>query len=54
MRVNEKGLRITVDDNVVRELPEGQDMIIDISEASGPGESVSGTSGPSLDLKLNY
>ncbi|KAJ5351047.1 CP2 transcription factor [Penicillium brevicompactum] len=54
MRVNEKGLRITVDDNVVRELPEGQDMIIDISEASGPGESASGTSGPSLDLKLNY
>jgi hypothetical protein len=57
MRINEKGLRIMVDDNVVRELPEGQDMIVDISDASGPGDSASGTSGTSgspLDLKLTY
>ena len=35
MRVNENGMRILVDDDVVRELPEGQDMDVGISEASG-------------------
>ena len=29
MHVNKNGLRIMVDDDVVRELPEGQDMIVD-------------------------
>ena len=31
IRVNSKGLNILVDDDVIRELPEGQDMIIDFS-----------------------
>ncbi|CAG8942200.1 unnamed protein product [Penicillium salamii] len=54
MHVTEKGLRITVDDNVVRELPEGQDMIIDVSDASAPDGSDPGAAGSSLDLKLTY
>lgn len=54
MHVTEKGLRITVDDNVVRELPEGQDMIIDVSDASAPDGSDPGATGSSLDLKLTY
>lgn len=33
MYVKENGMRILVDDNVVRELPEGQDMVADFSEA---------------------
>ncbi len=32
LRVNTKGLKILVDDEVVRELPEGQDMVVDFSE----------------------
>ncbi|CAG7918533.1 unnamed protein product [Penicillium olsonii] len=54
MHVNDRGLRITVDDNVVRELPEGQDMIIDISETSAPDGSAPGTVGSSIDVKLTY
>lgn len=33
VQVNHKGLKIMVDDGVVRELPEGQDMIVEFSEA---------------------
>lgn len=32
LRINPKGLKIMVDDDVVRELPEGQDMIVEFSE----------------------
>ncbi|CAL8577693.1 hypothetical protein XPA_003516 [Xanthoria parietina] len=32
VQVNHKGLKIMVDDAVVRELPEGQDMIVEVSE----------------------
>jgi hypothetical protein len=31
-RINAKGLKIMVDEDVVRELPEGQDMIVEFSE----------------------
>ncbi|KAJ5188602.1 CP2 transcription factor [Penicillium cf. griseofulvum] len=41
---NEKGMRVLVDDDVVRHLPEGQDMIIDISEAPGSA----------IEIKLIY
>lgn len=49
LHVNEAGLRIMVDDDVVRELPEGQDMIVDIYEsddAQSPGSPV--------EIKLTY
>ena len=32
LRINSKGLKIVVDDEVVRELPEGQDMIVDFAD----------------------
>ena len=32
LRVNPKGLKIMVDDEVVREMPEGQDMIVEFTE----------------------
>ena len=32
IRVNPRGLKIVVDDEVVRELPEGQDMIVEFAE----------------------
>jgi len=35
MLVNENDMRVLVDDNVVRELPEGQDMDVGISETPG-------------------
>ena len=34
LRVNPRGLKIMVDDEVVRELPEGQDMIVEFAEVS--------------------
>ena len=37
LRVNQAGLRIIIDDIVVREIPEGQDMIVEFQ----PGDDVS-------------
>ncbi|KAL1964070.1 hypothetical protein VTN77DRAFT_7488 [Rasamsonia byssochlamydoides] len=34
LRINHDGLKIMVDDDVVRELPEGQDMVVEFSEAT--------------------
>lgn len=34
LRVNSRGLKIMVDDEVVRELPEGQDMIVEFAEVN--------------------
>lgn len=36
LRINPKGLKIMVDDEVVRELPEGQDMIVEFAEVDSP------------------
>ncbi|KAJ5239746.1 hypothetical protein N7468_004365 [Penicillium chermesinum] len=49
LHVNEDGLRIMVDDDVVRELPEGQDMVADIYESSENGNS-----GAPMEIKLTY
>ncbi|KAI2732592.1 transcriptional regulator family: Grainyhead/CP2 [Penicillium roqueforti] len=51
MHAHEKGLRVIVDDDVVRQLPEGQDMIVDISEAPG---GVSGTPESPMEINLTY
>lgn len=40
-----------VDDDVVRELPEGQDMIADISETDA---GCNGTHSPPMEIKLTY
>ncbi|KAL4873521.1 hypothetical protein BDV12DRAFT_79929 [Aspergillus spectabilis] len=51
--VKENGLRIMVDDDVVRELPDGQDMVAEISEA--PMLDAMGTDTPSpVEVKLTY
>ncbi|KAK4695995.1 hypothetical protein P7C71_g1845, partial [Lecanoromycetidae sp. Uapishka_2] len=50
LRINPKGLKIMVDDDLVREIPEGQDMVVEFAEmASNVGlkqESGSGASTP--------
>lgn len=47
VRINPKGLKIMVDDEVVRELPEGQDMIVEFSEVEAvKAEPGSGASTP--------
>ena len=47
IRINPKGLKIMVDDEVVRELPEGQDMIVDFTEVEAvKAEPGSGASTP--------
>ncbi|PTU21774.1 hypothetical protein P175DRAFT_0508692 [Aspergillus ochraceoroseus IBT 24754] len=56
--VKENGLRIMVDDDVVRELPDGQDMVVEISETA-PFESSTVTAGtnaftPPVEVKLRY
>ncbi|KAJ5887961.1 hypothetical protein N7495_008002 [Penicillium taxi] len=52
LHVNQAGLRIMVDDDVVRELPEGQDMIVDIQES--PLMSSSNVPGSPVEIKLTY
>ncbi|KAL1857815.1 hypothetical protein Plec18170_003039 [Paecilomyces lecythidis] len=52
VRVNSKGLNIMVDDDVVRELPDGQDMVAEISEASTFEEAAPDPS--AIEIKLTY
>ncbi|KGO72977.1 CP2 transcription factor [Penicillium italicum] len=54
MHTHEKGMRVIIDDDVVRQLPEGQDMIVDISEAPDPNGSASGTPGSPMEIQLTY
>jgi hypothetical protein len=49
--VNEKGMQIMVDDDVVRELPEGQDMVVDISTMSGSNVDAPGSP---IEIKLTF
>lgn len=49
--VKENGLRIMVDDDVVRELPDGQDMVAEISETAA--YDASDTPSP-VEVKLRY
>ncbi|KAJ5211696.1 uncharacterized protein N7498_003342 [Penicillium cinerascens] len=51
LHVNHNGMRIMVDDDVVRELPEGQDMVADIYEADA---GCNGTHSPPMEIKLTY
>ena len=54
LHVNQAGLRIMVDDDVVRELPEGQDMVADIYESPEPNGNANGTDGLPVEVKLIY
>ncbi|KAL8854055.1 MAG: hypothetical protein Q9221_001178 [Calogaya cf. arnoldii] len=58
VQVNHKGLKILVDDAVVRELPEGQDMIVEVSEARAEvgfkQEQASSAGATSLEMRLLF
>ncbi|KOC10406.1 CP2 transcription factor [Aspergillus flavus AF70] len=56
LRVNKNGLKIMVDDDVVRELPDGQDMVVEISEAAALDDATAIDSDKSsgVELKLSY
>jgi hypothetical protein len=57
LRVSRDGLKVMVDDDVVQQLPEGQDMVAEISqtskfEAMTPDVNTPPTSG--VEVKLTY
>ncbi|KAJ5215334.1 uncharacterized protein N7498_001741, partial [Penicillium cinerascens] len=53
--MSQNGIRIMVDDDVVRHIPEGQDMVVDIYEGPSPGGSGgSGHIGSSVEIKLTF
>ena len=53
-RVNAKGLKIMVDDEVVRELPEGQDMTVEFSETSSDKPVKQERHTPTLDVPVEH
>lgn len=53
LRVNPKGLKIVVDDDVVRELPEGQDMAVEFTELDSDPSMVVKEEEPSLFGPMN-
>jgi hypothetical protein len=57
LRVNREGLKIMVDDDVVQQLPEGQDMVAEITEASKLEVTTPDISTPPtapVEVKLTY
>ncbi|KAL8668107.1 MAG: hypothetical protein Q9202_000085 [Teloschistes flavicans] len=58
VQVNQKRLKIMIDDAVVRELPEGQDMIVEFSEARSEvvmkHEQVSPRTTSNLEMRLMF
>ena len=60
LRVNPKGLKIMIDDEVVRELPEGQDMTVEFSTIEGETTSQldqggsTDPSNPNLEMRLLF
>lgn len=51
LHVTQNGLEVMVDDDVVRQLPDGQDMEVEVSEASKPADD---SQQSVVELKLNY
>jgi hypothetical protein len=54
LHVNHSGRRVLVDDNVVRELPEGQDMVAGIYETLDPVGLDADTDGSAIEIKLEF
>jgi hypothetical protein len=48
------GMKIIVDDDVVKALPEGQDMIVEIWETLGVDEDMSGMKSNATEVKLIF
>lgn len=55
LHINQNGLPVVVDDDVVRELPEGQAMTVDVCNATGLecNDAAGGSTSP-LEIKLMY
>jgi hypothetical protein len=57
LRVSRDGLKIMVDDDVVQQLPEGQDMVAEITETSKLEVTTPDISTPptaAVEVKLTY
>lgn len=60
LHVDQKGRQIVVDDEVVRALPEGQDMILEFGQLSDDDSTPTGetpenaSSSPGLEIKLFF
>ncbi|CAG8340398.1 unnamed protein product [Penicillium salamii] len=54
MHINEKGMYVMVDDDVVSELPESQDMILEIHGAPGSDDSQPGTPESPIEICLIF
>lgn len=52
--VKKDGLKVMVDDDVVRELPDGQDMDVEISETADSSESPDDSRPPAIEVRLSY
>lgn len=57
LRVSQDGLKIMMDDDVVQQLPEGQDMVAEFSETSKLGVTTPDINTPptsAVEVKLKY
>ena len=56
LRINSNGLEIMVDDNVVKQLPDGQDMVIEFAEATSSESTTPDVNTPSsaVEVKLTF
>ncbi|KAK9847940.1 hypothetical protein MYU51_017421 [Penicillium brevicompactum] len=54
LQVNKTGRRVIVDNGVVRELPEGQDMVADINETSNPVGKDVNIDGSAVEIILTF
>lgn len=52
--VKNDGLKVMVDDDVVRELPDGQIMDVEISETADSSESPDDSRPSAIEVKLTY
>lgn len=52
--VKKDGLKVMVDDDVVRELPDGQNMDVEISETTDSSESPDDSRPSAIEVKLTY
>ena len=51
LHIKRDGLKIMVDDDVVRELPDGQDMDVEVSETANDCDD---SKESAVELKLSY
>ncbi|CAG8304622.1 unnamed protein product [Penicillium olsonii] len=52
--INEKGIRIKIDDDVVRQIPEGQDIVMEINQIPGSGGRQGDAFGSALEIQLTF